>query len=250
MESKVKPLISITTVTYNSEETLARTIESVLNQTYKRIEYLIIDGKSTDNTLNIAESYRDAMKENGIFYYIISEQDRGMYEAMNKGIGLAHGNIIGNINSDDWYENDALEQVVSFFERTGCDLMYADLRMVRADGSTFIKRAKKTKTVNSRNWNHPTQFAKREVYEKNSYKLESIHDDFDLLLRIRKQGYHINVLNRVIANFSMEGVSHRRSISDCIERGRCRYRIYRNNGYSRWYLLECIMMETAKYILG
>lgn len=243
-------LVSITTVTYNSGATLARTIESVLAQTYSNIEYIIVDGLSQDNTVAIAESYIEKMQQKGIIYRIVSEKDRGMYDAINKGIALANGDIIGNINSDDWYEPDAVQKVAAFFEKEKCDFMYADLRMLRPDGSSFIKRSKKTRIATSRGWNHPTQFARKEVYVEYPYKVESLHDDFDLLLRVMKSDYKISILNDVLANFTMEGMSHERNFSANIKRGKARYRIYRNNGYSRLYFLECLMIETAKFILG
>ena len=94
----MNPLVTITTVTYNSEKTLSKTIESVLNQSYKKIEYIIVDGESNDNTLQIAMSYKTLFEKRGISFRIISEKDRGMYDAINKGIDLARGEIIGNIN--------------------------------------------------------------------------------------------------------------------------------------------------------
>lgn len=243
------PLVSITTVTRNSGKTLSRTIESVLNQTYGKIEYLIIDGMSGDNTLEIAESYREKFAVRGIAYTIVSEADKGMYDAINKGISLSHGSVIGNINSDDWYEPEAVEKAVRFMEQTGCDYMYADLRMVKTDGTSFLKTAKLQKLATSRGWNHPTQFVRRELHLGYPYKLESLHDDFDFFLKVRKSGAHIAVLNETLANFTMEGISHERKLKAAIARGKCRYRIYRNNGYSRWYLLECILIEGAKFVL-
>lgn len=242
-----EPLVSVTTVTRNSEKTIARTIESVLNQTYTRLEYLIIDGLSGDGTVEIAESYRERFAARGIAYTIVSEADRGMYDAINKGIRLSHGDIIGNINSDDWYEPEAVEKAVRFMERTGCDYMYADLRMVKTDGTSFIKHAKLQKLATSRGWNHPTQFAGRKLHLQYPYKLESLHDDFDFFLKVRKSGLRIAVLNETLANFTMEGISHERRLKAAVARGKCRYRIYRNNGYSRWYLLECVLIEGAKF---
>lgn len=243
------PLVSITTVTRNSGKTLSRTIESVLDQTYGRIEYLIIDGLSGDNTLEIAESYREKFAARGIAYTIVSEADKGMYDAINKGIRLSRGAVIGNINSDDWYEPEAVEKAVRFMGETGCDYMYADLRMVKADGTSFLKAAKLQKLATSRGWNHPTQFARRELHLRYPYKLESLHDDFDFFLKVRKSGCRIAVLNETLANFTMEGISHERKLKAAVARGKCRYRIYRNNGYSRWYLLECILIEGAKFVL-
>ena len=250
LKKESTPLVSITTVTYNSEKTLARTIESVLGQTYDKIEYLIIDGLSQDKTLEVAESYREKFAARGFAYTILSEADKGMYDAINKGIRLSKGEIIGNINSDDWYEPEAVEKAVGLMAETGCAYMYADLRIIRPDGSGFIKRAKRQRLATSRGWNHPTQFALRSVHERFPYKLESLHDDFDLFLKVRKAGYNIGVLNQVLANFTLEGMSHDRHLRTAAARGRCRYRIYRNNGYSRWYIVECVMIEAAKLLLG
>lgn len=245
----MKPLVTITTVTFNSEKTLEQTIQSVLQQTYPHIEYIIVDGLSTDRTLQIAHSYTDAFRERGFSYQIVSERDNGMYDAINKGISMAHGEIIGNINSDDWYEPDAVEKTVRFFGETGCDLMYADLRMIRRDGTSFIKHSRESRLATSRGWNHPTQFARKSLYDREKYKCESLHDDFDLLLRIRKKGYRTAILHEVTANFRMDGMSHDRSLKRALERGRARYRIYRNNGYSRLYWFECVMIEAAKLFL-
>src|SRR5574344_2512884 len=104
-----KPLITIITVCYNSEKTIERTIKSVVNQTYKNIEYIFIDGASSDKTLDIIKKY---MKEYS-FIKLISEKDNGIYDAMNKGISLSTGSIIGMINSDDYYELDAVESIVN-----------------------------------------------------------------------------------------------------------------------------------------
>ena len=95
-------LVSIITVCYNSAQTIHKAIESVLNQTYSNIEYTIVDGLSKDNTMEIAESYADAFREKGYTFRIVSEKDNGIYDAMNKGIRMASGELIGMINSDDW----------------------------------------------------------------------------------------------------------------------------------------------------
>ncbi|MBR6850467.1 MAG: glycosyltransferase, partial [Lachnospiraceae bacterium] len=101
--------ISIITISYNSEAVIAKTIESVLAQDYKgKAEYLIIDGASKDRTVEIAESYRDRFAKKGYEYRIASEPDQGIYDAMNKGIRKSTGDIIGILNSGDWYEPVAL----------------------------------------------------------------------------------------------------------------------------------------------
>ena len=241
---------SIITVTYNSENTLKRAMDSVINQTYPPKEYFIVDGKSTDNTINIAESYKEIAKEKGINLIITSEPDNGIYDAMNKGIKKCTGDVIGMINSDDYYELDALEKVNRVYENTAFDVFYADIRMCLKDGGSFIKKAKSRKYMTSRDWNHPTTFITRKTYENNLYKTETIHDDYDLILRLKKQGAKFEVLNEVIADFTMNGVSHERDIKKMLERIGVKYKIYRQNGYSRFYFIECLIVELAKFVIG
>lgn len=251
----IKPCVSIITVSYNSARTIRRTIESVLHQTYTKIDYWVIDGASSDETVSIAEEYRDAFEQRGMEYHIVSEPDRGIYDAMNKGIQLSHGEIVGIINSDDWYEPNAVERMMDTYRKRRFDMFYADLRIVREDGQggftqMMIKHSRLRAPAVSRDWNHPTTFITRRVYERYQYKLESLHDDWDLVLKIRRGGYRIVVLNEVLANFRYGGVSNERSLKKSIERGRARYRIYRNNGYSRLYFFECVAIEAVKFLRG
>lgn len=243
------PLVSIVTVSFNSEKTIRDTIESVLNQTYEKIEYLIIDGKSKDQTVQIAESYVDKFREKGYSYQIISEKDSGIYDAMNKGIYLATGEIIGIINSDDWYEPQTVERMMQTYEKDPFDMFYADIRVIKG-AKTFVKHSKLREPVVSRDWNHPTTFITKKMYQRFQYKLESLHDDWDLYLKIRKSGSKIVVLNEVLANFRLGGASNEKDIKKSIQRGKARYRIYRNNGYSRAYLIECVFIETVKFFFA
>lgn len=241
---------SIITVTYNSEDTLSRAMESVINQTYPPKEYFIVDGKSTDATVEIAKGYIQAAKEKGIRLEVISEKDNGIYDAMNKGIRMCTSDIIGMINSDDYYEKDALETVNSVYEKRGFDVFFADLIMRFPDGRSFVKKARNRKYMTSRDWNHPTTFITKRTYENNLYKTETIHDDYDLILRLKKGGCRFEIENKPLANFTMNGVSHERNFKGMIERTKIKYKIYRNNGYSPFYIVECIGMELAKFILG
>ena len=249
----IKPQVSIITVSYNSARTIRRTIESVLHQTYTNNEYWIIDGASSDETVSIAKEYESAFEKRGMEYHILSEPDRGIYDAMNKGIRLSHGEIVGIINSDDWYELNAVERMMDTYRKKHFDMFYADLRIVREDGhggftEMMIKHSRLRAPAVSRDWNHPTTFITRKVYDRYQYKLESLHDDWDLVLKIRRGGYRIVVLNEVLANFRYGGVSNERSLKKSFERGRARYRIYRNNGYSRLYFFECVAIEAVKFL--
>ena len=243
--------VTIVTICYNSSEFIARTIESVLAQTNKDIEYLIIDGASKDNTVEIAESYRQRMEEAGIAYHIYSEPDKGIYDAMNKGIQKATGDIIGLLNSGDVYENIAVETVVDTFGREGCELMFANIRMIKTDGSSFVKKARQRNFQTSRDWNHPTTFVRAQVYKNNPFKMLGIHDDYGFYLQMRKQRRRIVTVDKVLASFYMGGASNSKSLKAAKRRILDRYwYCYRINGYSRLYMLECIAIEAAKMILG
>lgn len=243
--------VSIITVCYNSEETIRDTIESVLHQDYDRIEYLVIDGESKDDTVNIARSYQERFRERGYGYKIVSEKDAGLYDAMNKGIRLASGTIIGIINSDDWYEPAAVRTAVEAYREEAYDMFYADIRLVKQDGKVMIKHSRQDRFPTSRHWNHPTTFITKTTYEElGGYRNEGIHDDFDLFLRIRRAGKKMVIKNEILANFRVGGASNEKSLLKCRQRCRDRYRCYRNNGYSRLYLLECVAIEAAKFLIG
>ena len=246
--------VSIITVAYHSEECIGTAIASVLQQKAlgkNTIEYLIIDGASRDKTVEVAESFRTALEAVGVEYRIISEPDKGIYNAMNKGITMATGDIIGILNSDDWYEEDTISKVVDTFGHTGCDLMFGNIRMHKRDGSTFVKKARLRSFQTSRDWNHPTMFVKASLYKACPFREKGIHDDYACYLQMKSLGIKIITVDKVLANFRMGGASNRKSLKDSIKRIRDRYvYCYRHNGYSRWYLIECIVIEAAKIILG
>lgn len=242
--------ISVITVSYNAEETIAGTITSVLQQTRAPFEYIIRDGGSTDDTLKIAEGFADDFAAAGINYRIVSEKDAGIYDAMNKGIAMATGDLIGLINADDWYEPIALERVSEAYAKERSDLLYGDIRMWKDEQHSFIKHARNRKYATSRDWNHPTTFITKEMYGKYRYKNETIHDDYDLILKMKRDHAKITVIHEVLANFRMNGISHERNFAAGMKRARIKYRIYRQNGYSRLYLIECVGVELAKWIIG
>jgi len=177
--------ISIITVSYNSDRTIETTFESVKKQTYNDIEYILIDGGSTDNTLKIAKKY------NEIINVLVSEKDNGLYDAMNKGIKLANGDIVGLINSDDLFcDPDALSKVVKVFETNkNLDSVYADLFYVSQKNINHISRRwiSGLQKPFKYGWHpaHPTFYIKKSVYDKYglfdlSFKLAA---DFEIMLR-------------------------------------------------------------------
>jgi glycosyltransferase involved in cell wall biosynthesis len=179
--------ISIITATYNSAATVADCILSVNNQTFQNIEHIIIDGGSTDNTIQIVKDTPNRISQ------IVSEPDKGIYDAMNKGIMLAKGDIIGILNSDDLYQDNlVLEKIAGEFETKKVDCVYADLYYVSKSNTDQVIRHWKTRDyiqgAFKRGWHpaHPTFFVKREVYEKYGlFNLDfNLAADFELMLRL------------------------------------------------------------------
>lgn len=179
-------VISIITATYNSSQTINNCITSVYDQTWKDIEHIIIDGASTDNTLEIAQSIPNRITK------VISEPDQGIYDAMNKGIRHATGDIIGILNSDDLYQNSqVLEKIAKFFITKEVDCVHADLYYVKQNDINQIVRHWKTcdyvPEAFKRGWHpaHPTFFIRREIYEKYGlFNLDfALAADFELMLR-------------------------------------------------------------------
>ena len=243
--------VSVITISFNSEAVIKKTIESVLNQTYTDIEYLIIDGASKDKTVEIAESYKDAFAQKGIDYKIFSEPDKGIYDAMNKGISKATGEFVGLINSGDWYEPAMIETAVKAYEEKPYDIFYADINLIKENGTIIVKKSRYDKFPTSRHWNHPTMVVRKEYYEKiGTYKCVGIHDDFEFLLRARKQNARITIKNVTLANFRTGGASNQKSFKKCKKRCHDRYVAYRSNGYGIWSWFECVGIEIAKFILS
>lgn len=244
-------LITVVTVCYNSKDVIEKTIQSVLHQTYKYVEYLIIDGASTDETVSIAEKYEAAFKARGYSFLIISEPDNGIYDAMNKGIKLASGELIGFINAGDWYEKDAVETAAGEYEAEPFDYFYADVNIVRSDGVVIVKHSKLDHFITSRHWNHPSSFCEKKLYEElGCFKCIGIHDDFDFFLRVRRAKKTVRVVNKVLANFRTGGASNEKNFEMCRKRIKDRYQGYRENGYSPLYIAECVGIEMIKYLVN
>lgn len=203
--------ISIITVSYNAESTISDSLKSVASQNYP-CEHIIIDGGSTDGTLEIINSFSHVSK-------IVSEPDRGIYDAMNKGIALATGDIIGILNSDDIYsDSEVLSKVVQLFESYVLDSCFADLVYVSAGDTDKIVRYWKAGEFSlSRFYNgwippHPTFFVRKCVYSKfGSFNLEAgIAADYELMLRLLlKHKISTKHLPSVLVRMRVGGVSNR-----------------------------------------
>lgn len=202
--------VSIITATYNSAAVVATSIQSVINQTHTAIEQVFIDGASTDDTVSIIKDYSPLAT-------IVSEKDNGIYDAMNKGVNLATGDIIGILNSDDFYVSpQVIEKVVACFEATGADAVYGDLLYSSLKTGKIVrtwKAGKYRKQAFLYGWMppHPTFFVRKEVYERYGNFNVNLYTaaDYELMLRFLYR-YNIKVayLPEILVNMRMGGASN------------------------------------------
>jgi glycosyltransferase len=203
--------ISIITATYNSAATVRDTLNAVRDQDHADIQHIIIDGMSADDTQTIVSGFPHVAK-------VISEKDKGIYDAMNKGIGLATGDIIGILNSDDIYtDHTVLSAIAQIFADPAVMTVYADLQYVDADDINRIRRTWVAGPFKKKNFYygwmppHPTFFVRKEVYRQAGLFSTDLRSaaDYELMLRILlKYGLSVSYLPRVIVKMRMGGMSN------------------------------------------
>jgi glycosyltransferase involved in cell wall biosynthesis len=203
-----KPLVSIITVCFNAGETLERAISSVLSQSYNNIEYIIVDGGSSDNSVNIINRYKDQLS------YWVSEEDSGIAEAFNKGIRMASGKLIGILNSDDWYDPDAIKIVVDFYRRTRADFFIGCLRFCQNKNKSFqiCPDPNYRRKINYRMpaINHPASFFTKTLYQELGLYDVSLQYamDYDFFLRsIQHKKVSCLIQDKVLTNMGAGGKS-------------------------------------------
>jgi glycosyltransferase len=210
--------ISIITITYNSAKTLPRALESVRSQTYGDIEHIIVDGASTDGTVEIIKNYSkgpsDKVPSTKEVRWV-SEPDGGIYDALNKGIRMATGDVIGFLHSDDvLYSPDSIGQIAAAFEFSKADVVYGDLQYCNGDKVTRRWRSNAFKPSSLKfGWMppHPTLYVRREVYEQVG-EYDSwfrISADYDMILRIFTAGYKTHYIPQVLVSMETGGASNR-----------------------------------------
>ncbi|MCI5135329.1 MAG: glycosyltransferase [Candidatus Electrothrix sp. AW2] len=203
--------ISVITVVFNGEKHLEEAIKSVLAQNYPLLEYIIIDGGSTDGTLEIIENYQNLFAS----IIVISEKDQGIYDAMNKGLVRATGDIIGILNSDDYYFDNSLEKVEKFFIDRNCDFVYGSIKKITSDGEISGITHPVKDIYNKYNmiydipFPHPALFVRKSVYDKvglfdTSLKISA---DRDFIIRMIRSGVSgVNAEDCLVA-FRDSGIS-------------------------------------------
>lgn len=244
--------ISIITATYNSYPQILDTLDSVQSQTYPELEWMIIDGGSTDLTKSV-------IHKNKIVSQYISEPDQGIYDALNKGVKLATGDVVGFLHSDDLLASpQTLQSISEVFERTNADGVYGDLLYVRKEDTNKTIRSWKSKPFNRSNlkygWMpaHPTLFLKKEVYDKHglfdlSYQIAA---DYDFMLRILKDPeLKFEYLPQVITKMRVGGTSNK-SLSNILQKSQEDLRAIRKNkvstGWSGFAILTLLFKNLRK----
>lgn len=224
--------VSIITATYNSAQTIRDSLESVASQTYADIEHIIVDGASTDKTLEIVKQFPHVTK-------IISERDQGIYDAMNKGICIATGDVIGILNSDDYYiYPNVINEIIQKLVGSQADSIYADLDYVDGNDSKKVLRRWQSKQVGSQSFRfgwmppHPTFFVKKKLYDKfGRFNLEmGTAADYELMLRFLER-YKCSVvyLPKTIIHMRAGGASNA-TLSARLKANKMDHRAWEING--------------------
>lgn len=247
--------ITVITVCYNSVATIKDTLESVASQTHTDIEHLVIDGSSKDGTAEVVRSHANPK------IHLISEPDKGIYDAMNKGLALASGEIIGFLNADDFYANDSvLEKVATAFQAPMIDACYADLVYVSQDNSCVVRswRSKPfTKGDFAKGWcpAHPTFYVRKSVIERlgffdQSYKLAA---DVEFMMRYLERGQVLAVyLPHVLVRMRVGGVTNQ-SWKNIIQQNLEVFDALRKNSvfFSRtWFVVNKVVSRLNQFVVG
>lgn len=208
--------ISIVTVSYNSEKTIRDTLESVYNQNYQDIEYIIIDGNSKDKTLDVIKEYEIIFKNSEKQFRWISENDNGIYDAINKGISMSSGDIVGILNSDDYfYDNEVIFDIANKFEVEKNDCLYGNIIYIDPDTKKTVRKWISREFENGlfeKSWTpgHPSFYCKKCIYDcfglyRTDFKIAA---DVELMYRfIEKNHIKSSYYNRYIVTMRQGGVS-------------------------------------------
>ena len=240
--------LSIITVCYNSAATIRDAVDSVLAQEGIGLEYIVIDGGSTDGTLDVLRSYGERIAR------LVSEPDEGIYDAMNKGVSLATGDVVGILNSDDYYaDSEVLSAVAAAFEDSDVDCVFGDLDYVDAEETNRVVRAWRSKPYEPgafrRGWHpaHPSFFVRHSVYERfglfdTNLKIAA---DYEFMLRVLEREQLSSVyLPEVIVKMRMGGASNASVLNVAKANLQC-WKAWRQNGLG-WSPLPVLVKPLSK----
>jgi len=197
-----KPLITVVTVVYNGEKDLEQTIQSVIGQSYDNVEYIIVDGGSSDKTVDIIKQYEDQID------YWVSEKDSGIYDAMNKGIMLSTGKYIIFMNADDWFEDGAIELVANSSLDSDPDYIFGDLNRIFEDGTMEVHRGDLSTYKKYTPIGHQALFVKNKILKEMPFDLKyRIMADYDSMIKLINNKFSYIYIDKSLASFRLGGVS-------------------------------------------
>ncbi|MEM5813475.1 MAG: glycosyltransferase family 2 protein [Candidatus Aenigmatarchaeota archaeon] len=239
------PLITVITVVLNGEKYLEQTIQSVINQTYPNVEYIIIDGGSTDGTLDIVKKYEDRID------YWVSEKDRGIYDAMNKGIDLANGKWINFMNSGDWfYDSNVIEKVFykGYYQRDG--VIYGNHNVVYKNRTKIVKAGKIENIWKGSQFCHQSSFVSAKIQKKNKFNLANrIVADFEFFYNLYKEGIKFIYIDTVMVNYMSGGISDKKRVDSIVGRWKILRKNNKVNNKVNIYYVYILIRETIKILL-
>jgi len=249
------PLVTVITVCFNSEESIKDTLQSIALQTYKNVEHLVVDGASTDRTLEIVRAWE------GHPVRLVSEPDEGIYDAMNKGLALASGEVVGFLNSDDFYADSlVLEKISKVFQDESVQASYADLVYVSPDNGRVVRYWKSKSFVSgdfSRGWcpAHPTFYVRKSVIERlglfdQSYKLAA---DVEFMMRYLERGQiRAAYIPHVLVRMRVGGVTNK-NWKNIVRQNKEIFTALRKNGipFSEiWFAANKVLSRLWQFALG
>lgn len=240
--SEDKPLITVVTVVYNGAEFLEETIKSVIEQTYDNVEYIIVDGGSTDNTLEIIKKYEHAID------YWVSEPDKGIYDAMNKGIDLGSGDWINFMNAGDFfYNNDTLLKVFNLKNTfSGCHVIYGDHEVRYPNKRKIVKAGKVKNLWKGSQFCHQSAFVRMPTHKKYKFNLcKKIAADFAFFYKAYKVGLGMTGMPLTLSRVSSGGVSDTKRIDSILER----WVIVEKNNEVNFFYLNLIFCGLLKDVI-
>ncbi|WP_417698677.1 glycosyltransferase family 2 protein [Psychromonas sp.] len=240
----MKCKISVVTVCYNSENTIKRTFESLLKQSVLNFEHIIIDGQSSDGTLDIVERYAQTAPYK---VKVISEPDNGIYDAMNKGILQSNGDYIGILNSDDRYNKRTIESISNVLMEQSPNIIYGYIRVMKGDDEIIVRRGNLNYVEDLNGLiQHPTCFISKNTYENfglydTSYKICA---DQDFMHRVISKGATTYALNEILTEFSIGGASYNTDA----ESERLRYKFEHGLISKKTMLIKLTLFKIKKVI--
>ena len=248
MHNHLTPKFSVITVTYNAEKVLEDTLQSVISQTYRHVEYIIVDGASKDGTIKIIDKYRERI------HTVVSEPDKGLYDAMNKGIALATGNYLCFLNAgDSFHEDDTLQQMVHSIKGNELpDILYGETAIV--DQQSHFLRMRRLSAPEVLSWKsfkqgmlvcHQAFFAKRDLVEPYdlNYRFSS---DFDWCIRVMKKAHTLHNTHLTIIDYLEEGLTTQNHKASLRERFRImtkHYGLVSTLIHHAWFVMRAVLKK-------